>query len=336
MSLSPHARNALAALGDVEPTASDERRVREELERTLGVVLPVAAVTAGAMAASAAATSAASAATSAATGASVTGGSLFGLGVGAKVVLFVAAIGVGAVATVGVKTVVQSSTSRPPGAPSQPAVVALVKPKKEQAPVTPVAVPEPVAVAAPAPVVDEVEVEPAPEAPVVTSVAVAPKKTVRAVQPVAVVQPSAPVAEVTPNPAVETPDITPPPIDLRNAVTLENADSEMSFSMVVEAHFATCDPPTEGKTARAARKLLMDGRAEHALFLLGAYQKQCPSGHWSDEAWRVRLSSLCRLDRDSEAAGLFDWFVTEYPSRRAAIETELRATCSPQVLDTNP
>ena len=97
-------------------------------------------------------------------------------------------------------------------------------------------------------------------------------------------------------------------------------------------NFPNCDPGTEIRSAQSARKLLTANRAEEAVWLLGAYQKRCPSGRWSDEAWVVRMAGLCKLGRDAEVIGLLQWFSTEYPARRAAVVTDLRRSCPDEVL----
>ncbi|MFT3711214.1 MAG: hypothetical protein QM817_26590 [Archangium sp.] len=331
--LSNQARAALEALGSPEPTAADERRVREGFERAIGVALPAAVVLGSATVASsatAAGMSSGGGAAGASAGAATTGAASFtALGVGAKVMLFVAAVGLGSVATVGVQAVVP-----------QPAPVrSVVKPA-----VQPVA-PAPARVVAPAPVVvvpEPIVVEDAPanvEPQPVTPISAAPKFSARSTRdaneankteptPQAVV-----VAVPPPAPTESTPELTAPPPPNAAPPTPESATTESAFELVVEAHFPSCDASTELRTALAARRLLRETRAEHALFLIGAYQKHCPSGQWSDEAWRVRLSSLCSLGRNTEAASLWEWFASEYPKRRFAIESELRSTCDATVLE---
>ncbi|MBL8913062.1 MAG: hypothetical protein JNM17_20370 [Archangium sp.] len=426
--LSPQARAALRALGSPEPTAADERRVREGFERAVGVVLPAAAVvgavTVGSSAA--AATGASTAAMSAGGASGATVASFTALGTGAKVMLFVAAVGVGSVVTAGAKAVVVSkpaavalaaSTAKSaqssrgnrtqPAAANQPEQIAPCTPGQlaagqvdpcpatQVAPCTPGQVdpcpapqvapctpgqlaagqvdPCPAQVAPctpgqlaagqvdPCPTAQVApctpgqlaagQVDPCPTAQValvdaptgatlaargpqpVTPVSSAPKlsrKLIGAAEPEVTPDPVVAVAP-TPSKLSDTPELVPPPTPAA-APTPQSATTEAGFELVVEAHFPSCDSATELRTALAARKLLVDQRAEHALFLIGAYQKHCPSGQWSDEAWRVRLSSLCAIGRDTEAASLFEWFATEYPHRRFAIESELRSSCEPSVL----
>lgn len=322
--LSPQARAALRALGSVEPSTADERRVREGLERAVGLALPAAAVI-GATAVGSTSAAAATGSTSAAsaTGASVSAAGLTALGTGAKVMLFVAAVGIGSVVTAGVKAVVP---------PSQPVRVAAAQPPAAARPVAtiaPVVVQEPVTPQPSSPERAVVAVAPAPVMPVSgspklpkASKRAEPEPELSADEPV--VTPSAPVVAEPPPPSTPALPAAPP--------TPQSATTEEGFELVVEAHFPDCIPATEIRTAQAARKLLVEQRPEHALFLIGAYQKHCPSGQWSDEAWRVRLSSLCTLGRSTEASSLFEWFATEYPHRRFAIESELRSTCEPSVL----
>lgn len=314
--LSKEARDALKALDGSEPTAADERRVRQQLERSLGVIIPVATV--------AAATTATTAAASTGAASSATAG-LTSLGLGAKVVLFVAAVSVGSLVTVGAKAVI-TSASTPASAPVKQSVT-VVAPTRPVAAVTPVVVEpvavEPVAVVAPAQPEPEV-VAPAPV------VAVAPVIAASAPRP----SPSRPVARLSESDAPETapvvevaatPEIAPP-------APKAPPSTEEEFDVEVEVNFPSCDAATELRSALAARRLLMEKHAEHALWLLSAYQKRCASGRWSDEAWRVRLASLCTLGRNREATSLLEWFTSEYPARRPAIEAMLRGSCAPEVL----
>ncbi len=96
--LSKEASAALSALQATDPTRADEARVRRNLERALGVVVPAASI--------AAVTTAASA--QAATGASMSGG-MSVMGLGAKAVAFVMAVGVGVAVTVTTVTAVKTT-----------------------------------------------------------------------------------------------------------------------------------------------------------------------------------------------------------------------------------
>lgn len=340
--LNDEARKALLGLDPAEPSAADEQRVRARLERTLGVALPVAAVATGVAVSGTAAAATQSAASGAmsgtAVGGAVVGGAVVGgaavgvsqaggagavatgaftsLSVGAKVVLFVAAVGLGSVTTYGVKQVVTTPpTPEPVVVAPAPVVVARA------------VVPTPTPV--PTQAEPEIVEEPAVVTPTEPTAMPAPR-----VRKTGATKPVAEVAQVDPAPTNEpseagTPDIAPPPPPPLSLATAKTPDD---FTLLVEVQFKKCDGATEGQVARGARRLLLENHPEHALMLLGSYQKQCVSGQWSDEAWRVRLTSLCRLDRDTEAQTLFEWFVGEYPARRAAIEQELRQTCEPSVI----
>ncbi len=310
--LSKEARAALAALAPAEPTAADERRVRQNLERALGLAMPLAAVTVATSTTSAAAATTATTALS--HGGAVAG--LTSLGLGAKVVLFVAALGVGAAVTVGVKHALE------PEAPRAVKPVAAPRPAPPQRAVAAVAEPAPVPGVLPTAEPLEAATEPATPTARPRVASVEPTRT-----------PVVPVVE--PEPAAETPALAlsppavaapPPPPGLVVAV------DEAGYELAVEVNFPSCDVVTEMRSALAARRLLINNQAEHALWLLGAYQKHCASGRWSDEAWRVRLSSLCKLGRNTEATSLLEWVTSEYPGRRPAIEAELRTTCEPEVL----
>ena len=86
------------------------------------------------------------------------------------------------------------------------------------------------------------------------------------------------------------------------------------------------------RSALSAKRLLVADRAEEALWLLGAYQKRCPSGRWSNTAWSVRIAGLCKLGRNAEVNGLLEWFSSESLERRAAVKAELQGWCSEEVL----
>lgn len=284
--LSKEASAALSALKATDPTAEDEARVRKNVERALGVAIPVAGV---------------AAATTATTAKAATG--LFSaMGVGAKVAVAVV------VTTVTAATVVSLSSRGGEGRGEEQ-----TKPQLKQAPKPEVvsAPPEPEVVPAPPP---EIAAAPPPPPPVA---AIAPQPPKPNPQPKRVEEPAPEPAPVV---AVEPPAPPPPP------PTSETWDLE------VEANFPNCDPATELRSAQSARKLLDADRAEDAVWLLGAYQRRCASGRWSNEAWSVRMAGLCKLNRTAEVIGLLQWFSTEYPTRREAVLTELRSFCSDDVL----
>lgn len=99
----------------------------------------------------------------------------------------------------------------------------------------------------------------------------------------------------------------------------------------VDTSFTTCDARTELRIANAAGTLLSRAHPSDAIAILNTYQRRCPSGHWSDLAWRVRLESLCALHKNAEAVSLMQWFSAEYPARRAALAAELSDRCSEEV-----
>ncbi|MDP1823997.1 MAG: hypothetical protein Q8L48_12170 [Archangium sp.] len=332
--LSKEARAALSALSSADPTRADEARVRKNLERALGVAIPTASV--------AVATTAVSA--QAASGAGVSGG-LGALGVGAKAVVFVLAVGVGSVVTVGIKSSFSSPgagkarTSRQPASPTPPPAeieitvegerVATTSPPLEAEPISGLAARGAIEAAAPpappaTPAMDELaprgvgEAAPAP-APVAVAVRARPEPVQPKVKPVQTAQPEAKPDGV--EPAEE--EFTPPPAP---------PNTQESYELEVDTNFPNCDPGTELRSAVSARKLLNANRAEEAVWLLGAYQRRCPSGRWSDEAWSVRMAGLCKLGRNAEVIGLLQWFSTEYPSRRFAVVNELRRSCPEEVL----
>ena len=101
--LSKEASAALSALKATDPTAGDEARVRGGVERALGVAIPAATL---------GLTTGAGTASAASAGASATGG-LTTVSVGAKVVAFVMAVGVGTAVTVGVTRSLSSQRPEP-------------------------------------------------------------------------------------------------------------------------------------------------------------------------------------------------------------------------------
>lgn len=298
--LSKEASAALSALQATDPTRADEARVRRNLERALGVVVPAASI--------AAVTTAASA--QAATSASMSGG-MSVMGLGAKAVAFVMAVGVGAAVTVTTVTAVKTTpaieiTIDAPHVPRAQSRVVNPEPLQPEEPTVPAQSGRGV-IAEPEPVVE------------IAASAVQPR--LRATPPIQVaaapVQASAPEHELL------------PPLP---SPSFEPEVSEAAYQLEVEANFANCDVKTEMKAALSARRLLNADRAEESLFLLGAYQRHCPSGRWSDEAWVVRMAGLCHLDRNAEVTGLLQWFSSEYPSRRTAVVSDLRRFCSEEVL----
>ena len=170
----------------------------------------------------------------------------------------------------------------------------------------------------------KLEIAPEPE-PIVVAVAPPPSPPPTRARPP--LQPGiASVAAPEPTPVVVQPTaevLTPPPPPPLTEATVD---------LEVEANFPNCDSATEMRSAQSARKLLNGNRSEEAVWLLGAYQRRCPSGRWSDEAWTVRMAGLCRLGRNSEVTGLLQWFSAEYPARRAAVLSELRSFCPAEVL----
>lgn len=317
--LSREASDALSALKSPEPSAADEARVRKNLERTLGLAIPVAGVAMGASAASA----------QAATGAGASGaaGGATALSLGAKVAGFVFAVGVGTTLTVAATRSVMAPRAAPGAASS------VVSSKPTVVP-TPVAAPEPVAA------VESPEVEVTVEEP--------PAVVAEAAQPVVVqeLKPAVRARPVVAQPVLEQPVVAAavaPPAAAPAVESSEPAEPELlappappntqeSYDLQIETQFPNCDAATEMRSALNARKLLLVSRAEEAVGLLEAYQRRCPSGRWSDEAWTVRLGGLCMLGRNAEARGFLEWFSTESPERRAAVVADLHTWCSEALL----
>jgi hypothetical protein len=300
--LSKEASDALSALKPTDPSAADEARVRKNLERTLGIVIPAASV--------AVATTAVSA--QAATTASTVSGGVTAMSLGAKAVALVFVVGVGSTLTVlavreRAPSVAVQQAVAPPRSGVEPEVMVDAVPAE----VVPV-IPEPVIAEPVQPAVVIAE-------PVQPAVVIAPLPRARP-QPMAVAVPQV-LAEL-PAEVVAAPPVVPaPPVN-----TPETYEQE------IETHFPSCDVGTEMRSALSARKLLVAHRAEEALWLLGAYQRRCPSGRWSNEAWSVRIAGLCKLGRESEVTGLLEWFSNESPERRAAVVQDLRGWCSEEVL----
>ncbi len=349
--LSKEASAALSALQATDPTSADEARVRRNLERALGVMVPAASV---------------AAATTAATAHAATGASgLSVMGLGAKAVAFVMAVGIGAAITVTTVSAVKTVPTVPPESSRGVTAVTNPVPPESSRGVTAVTDPVPpessrgvTAVTDPVPpessrglteVADTVPpessrglTEVADTVPPERSrgVAIDPEPVVEIaitqVQPVAPSRlraPPPPIAHVevaaapAPTAAPEQQDLPSPP-----PPPAEPEISEAAYELEIEANFPNCDSRTEMRAALSARRLLNADRAEESLWLLGAYQRRCPSGRWSNEAWVVRMAGLCQLDRNAEVTGLLQWFSTEYPGRRVAVVSELGRFCSENVL----
>lgn len=293
---SKEVRRALDALDVGEPSAEDEARVRESLEKALGIAIPVAAaaaVTTTATATATTTTTAVAAAQAVPTGAIGSGLSLFSGAMKVALVVTAASAGVAAY------SVVSRGGDKPALAPALPITQSL---PQRAAPVDVVVEPAPL---------------PPPSPPLDLADPPLPKPLPRMRGAETGKQAQAP----TPPPAAPDVEAEPPPA------------TEETYALDVETNFPLCDGPTETRTAAKARQLLVAHRPLESVWLLGAYQRQCPSGHWSDEAWTVRLISLCQLDRYSEAGGLLEWFYTEYPERRAAVLAELDGACPEEVLE---
>lgn len=334
--LSREASDALGALKSPEPSAADEARVRKNLERTLGIAIPVAGVAVGASAASA----------QAATGAGVSGASAgaTALSVGAKVAGFVFAVGLGTTLTVAAARSVMPQRAAPLAGKQLEENVARQ--------LIPVAASEPIAVVSPAPAAaevaatearDEVVAADTDEVEVTVELPAAEPAVTPSVKPAAVrARPvvAAPVAVVVeaaaPAPAPSAvapsaggaseagdPELAPPPAP---------PNTYEDYDLKIETQFPNCDPATEMRSALNARKLLFASRAEEAVGLLEAYQRRCPSGRWSNEAWTVRVGGLCMLGRHSEASGFLEWFSSESPERRQAVVTDLHKWCPEEFL----
>lgn len=361
---SKEAEAALCALEVIEPTSADEARVRAGLERALGIALPAATVaTASAVTAAAAATGATAAAAQAATstagaGAGVSTG-LAALGLGTKSIVLLAAVA--SALTVGVKI------SRSTRAEPEPVLVAPVgRVVREPAPVEaqgPLVELGPEVAGEPEVEETAIEVRAAQESPsspppsTVAAVSRAPHT--RAQPPSQPPQPSSSqsgfAVSRTPQPegAAQTaasaeevlhPPPLPPPEGPAQAPTSAGevayppplppspAPEAQTYQLEVENDFPLCDVDTEKKSAVRARQLLSQNQPQEALWLLGAFQRRCPSGLWSLEAWEVRMASLCRLGRHAEVRGLLRWFGAEYPAQRPALVAELGTTCPSEVL----
>ncbi|MGV3622288.1 MAG: hypothetical protein ACO1OB_15835 [Archangium sp.] len=188
--LSKDADEALKSLLDVEPSRDDEARVRAQLEKSLGIVLPAAA----------AATTVAGAV------ATVKSGVFASMSLGAKVtVLTVAVVGAGAVTTFALR----SRTEQPP--PMVPVVT--VKPSAPRPPM----------------VLPELELQPedeAPPQPEFELVLLAPPEPPPRAKPVVTPPPLKP-QEVSTPPAPQEEEPEDEDLDL-HAVPLESVDAELA------------------------------------------------------------------------------------------------------------
>lgn len=306
--LSNEAKARLAALAGEEPGAAEEARVREGLERALGVTLPVATLGAAALASTASAASlsaAGSAGVGSTTGASAAAaGAATGVaaGAGSSVPWLVAAL----VAVVGGGGVLLARSAAPgdsaAAASKQPPPSAAMRPVVVAPPVSPQ---EPEAPAAPAPVAEEVMAPASTPQP-----APGPSRTAS----------PAPAARQATPPEVPSP-VEPAPTEAE-ALPQEPAPQTVAEEAQHIDPELVCDVDAEGRFADAAEHHLHAGRAARALELLEAFPRRCPSGRWSQRTWAARLGALCALGRDAEATQLRAWHREEYP---ASTEALLRA-----------
>lgn len=286
--LSKDANDALKSLLDVEPTRADEARVRADLEKTLGIALPIAVAT-----------------STAAVSAVGVKGLFASLSVGMKVTLVtVAVVSASAVTTLAVRA------SRPePSVPvtnvlpraSPPAVVAepppMVLPELEL-------VPEEV----PAEVMPELVLLAPPEPPRRPKPAAAPIS--KAIAPV--VEPEEPAA---PPPTEEVDDGL-------EAVPSDSTDAELARD------YPNCDLTTETRLSAHVRWMTRNGNAERGLALLTAFQHRCATGHWTYDSWVARFASLCALERRQEFNELWAWFRAENDYLVDRVRRDLDGQCA--------
>lgn len=286
--LSKDADTALKSLLDVEPSREDEARVRAELEKSLGIVLPLAA-----------------AATSTAVASAVTAksGLFASLSVGAKVSLVTVAVVAAGATTVAVRRMTKPLT------PTVPVVTAAPPPRPLPQPpafVRPDVEPEP-----------ELATPPEPELELVLRAPPQPELPRRAKAPVVAKQPQ-PVDVAAP----------PPPAQSQEDALDVNAVPQESVAEALAREYPSCDLTTEQRLSMHVRSLPRAGAAARGLELLTAYQHRCATGHWTYDSWVARFAVLCALERRQEVTELWAWFSQENERHVSRMRRDLEGVCS--------
>lgn len=303
--LSKDANDALKTLLDVEPSKADEARVREAVEKSLGIVLPIATATTAAVSVATAKGFFASM--------SVPAKGLFAtMSVTAKVTLVTAAVVSASAATLVVRESIQSPE------PTKPPVKVVATPRGVVAAPPSIEMPEldlladePEAVAAEP---EAVATEPEPEL-----VLLAPPEAPRRpkLPPVAKVLPPAAEPEVPAEPP-------PPPEKVVDELVVapgETVEAELA------REYPNCELATEGRLSSHVRWMTKNGTAERGLELLTAFQHRCATGHWTYDSWVARFAVLCALERRQEFNELWSWFRQENYFHVERVRKELAGQC---------
>ncbi len=345
--LSKEAQAALNALEGNEPTAKDEARVRQNLERTLNIAIPSAAAVVANAALAAKATTGSFSSAFASTG------FVF------KVVVLATSIGVGSFATLGILQLVRQSeplaathlrtqTNLPSITQPEPLEELLPfetenQPSRSEEAVVPQRALE-TTVLGEADALDQTPQFKSRDENVISKQQSADGEAI-ALRP-SLRQLSRNLETATKRAAA--PSATPRTEDgVPAAPHVLEADPEAegtrqepstgaapsSVGLVGEINEPTsCDAKEVSRSSQQARQLLREHRPAEAVALLETYQRRCPSGLWETEAWAVRLASLCQLGRNAEVVGLLVWFRTEYPAQIKQLMAELQEPCPADVL----
>lgn len=309
----------LLRAGTSTPLPRDrEQRMRGNIEAAVGVALPAAISAPSAITAVKALT-----ATKAALPASLAS-------LGKTVVITLVSMAVGSAATVAVKhalntrasTVTQPRTSPPPVTlpAAHQKVVAVevaeatdVEVAAEPSLGEPATNPEPTLAELPPPP------SPLPQAAVVAAMTV--PKQVRPVAAVVEVPQTPNLPRTSPSggaalPAAEVAPFSEPPL------VVAEADKDR----------ARCSEASERQALTEARHAFDVALPAEALALLDHQHQQCPTGEWSPTSWRLRIKTLCVLNRTAEAKGLMYWYWGEHAQEARLAQAELGDSCPASVL----
>ena len=81
-----------------------------------------------------------------------------------------------------------------------------------------------------------------------------------------------------------------------------------------------------------AREAFSDGRPQVTVTLLDRYHATCPTGEWPEESWQLRIKALCTLGRTTDAKGFMGWYWLEHPAAAHLAQPSLRAVCPADVV----
>lgn len=95
---------------------------------------------------------------------------------------------------------------------------------------------------------------------------------------------------------------------------------------------ARCSEASERQALTEARQAFEAALPAEALALLDHQHQQCPTGEWSPTSWRLRIKTLCVLNRTAEAKGLMYWYWGEHTQEARLAQSDLADSCPASVL----